>query len=391
MAVTVVSNPVLSPSLLSASYPAIIELSSDKYGTANITQFRYVAEVTALSVIGTKYTVPIDGVSSAGFFDVHELFKTILRLGHLKWGTISDITKMTTPGPQSEYVSRGFSVRVKEQYYDTGVFTENTGSLLNFIALRGWTDSVTQLWNYQNWYQLNGLRNFMPFSGLQRIIYPHRTNDPSWNPDTTHEYLNIKLTYYNTVGSPLGAFDNWFDRTESNFSRCVYFPLYKSGVSTHSTFSYIKVEIYTGTGVGVGAVLEETFYIDKNVETCVDDEQVVMFQDRLFQWAFMSFDKKQFTTINTRPQTAETGDGRIRYNVKSDDTVTLNTNWLADEQNDLIKDLVATEQCFLVDASDGSLEPVTVVPNSLRLQTSRNDGLHQYRISFRKSIDNFAP
>jgi hypothetical protein len=47
MAVTVASNPPVSPNVISASYPAIIELTSTVYGTANITQFRYVAEISA--------------------------------------------------------------------------------------------------------------------------------------------------------------------------------------------------------------------------------------------------------------------------------------------------------------------------------------------------------
>jgi hypothetical protein len=354
-----------------------------------VTQFRYVAVFTALTALATKYTVPSVAGSSTGYIDFSELAKTIILLGRYQWGTTTDLTKMTVPKPQSEYVTRGFSVQVKEQYYLSGVFTENTGSTLAFVIARGWTDSATKIHLYKNWNQINGLSNFMPYSGHAKIVYPVRTEDPSWNNINVYNFMNIKLTFQKKDGSTLSSVNNWFDRDVTGWSRAVYFPLYRSGSSDHKDFGRVMVQIYTSTTAS-GGTLEETFYIDKNVETCADDELVVMFRDRLNQWSFMSFSKKSFTTINTDPQMAETGLGRYRYNVDSSDTITGNTDWMDDEQNELVKDLMATELSYIVE-SDGALTPVTVVPNSLRLQTSRMDGLHQYQIAFRKSFDNFAP
>jgi hypothetical protein len=111
----------------------------------------------------------------------------------------------------------------------------------------------------------------------------------------------------------------------------------------------------------------------------------------------MSFSKKSRVQVNTTNQLAEapTGSypdsGRYRYNVEASETLTLNTDWMNDNQNELLKDLIATPRAYLVSPTDGSLEQVTVVPNSLQLQTSRNDGVFQYSMSFRKSVDNFAP
>ena len=389
MAVTVTSNPPVSPNVISVSYPAIIEMTSTVYGTANVTQFRYLAEVTAGgSAVGSKYTVPVAPSASNGYFDVSELFKLALKLSHLAYGKTTEITKESWALAQAEAANITFTVQIKEQYYLSGVFTTNTGSLLTFIGGRGWTDRTNDIWGIVNWWQYNGLGNFIPYSGLSRIMIAIRTDDPSWTATGTNPYMNIKRTWKNVSGGTKQV-DNWeFDRTAAGYLDCVYCPLYKSGQSDDADFGSVELVLSTRPSVGGADTVEETLEIYKNLETCVDDEAVIMFRDRFFQWSFMSFTKKQNTTVNTQPQQAEAADGRFRYNVKASETLTLNTDWMVDGVNEMFKDLVASEQCFLM-SSDGSLEAVTVVPNSLRLQTSRNEGLHQYQMQFRKSLDNF--
>jgi hypothetical protein len=389
MAVTVTSNPPVSPNVISASYPAVITLTSTVYGTANITQFRYVAEISAAgSPVGTKYTVPDNPTTSLGRFDVSEIFKLALTLGILAYGKTSEITRENLPRKQSDDPNVTFTVQIKEQYYNSGVFTTNTGSLLTFEVGRGWTDSSTYIWGKVNWWQYNGLTNFIPYSGLSKIMYPQRTEDPGFVATGTNPWMNIRLIFYNTAGGIKATVNNWFNRTLATYDKVVYFPLYASGHTDDADYSHVVVQVITSPTSGGAETLEETYSIYKNINTCVDDETVIMFRDRFFQWSFMSFTKKQNTTVNTRPQQAESIKGRFRYNVKADDVLTLNTDWMPDAVNEMFKDLVATEQCYLV-AADGTLEQFTVEPNSLRLQTSRNDGLHQYQMSFRKSLDNF--
>jgi len=389
MAVTVTSNPPVSPNVISVSYPAIIKMTSTVYGTANVTQFRYLAEVTASgSAVGTKYTVPVAPSGSIGYFDVSELFKLALKLGILAYGKTTEITKEVLPRKQSEAPNITFTVQIKEQYYLSGVFTTNTGSLLTFIAGRGWTDSATYIWGNVNWWQYNTLTNFIPYSGLSKIMYPQRTEDPGFVATGTNPWMNIRLIFYNTAGAIKATHNHWFNRTLATYDKVVYFPLYASGHTNDADYSHVVVQVITSPTSGGTETLEETYSLYKNIYTCVDDEAIVMFRDRFFQWSFMSFTKKQNTTVNTQPQQAEAADGRFRYNIKASETLTLNTDWMVDGVNEMFKDLVASEQCFLM-SSDGSLEAVTVVPNSLRLQTSRNEGLHQYQMQFRKSLDNF--
>lgn len=120
-----------------------------------------------------------------------------------------------------------------------------------------------------------------------------------------------------------------------------------------------------------------------------------MFRDRFFQYSFMSFSKIHRVRIDTtadRGELVEEADppGRFKYNLEAADTLILNTDFMSEAQNPLIRDLLQTEEAYLVDPDDGSLDQVVVVPSSLVLKTSRANGMVQYQMSFRKSVDNFV-
>ena len=396
MAVSVVSNPPVSPFVLSASYPAIIELSSNVYGTAGITQFRYVAEVTAVVDLGVKYTVPSEAFSSTGVFDVHELFKLMLLLDHGVWngGSLGGdpITQITAPIQQGAFVQFSFQVVIKEQYYNSGVFTTNTGPTLLFTAGRGFTDKTDSEWFYCNFNQLpelNQTLTWMPYSGHAYQVIAMKVKDNSWTSAGAKPHFGIQV--YSNPGNVLVG-EWWFLRDALGYQGAVYIPLLYPGNTDQSDFENLEIYglISPSASVGAGTEEVERIFLNKTISLC-ENEVVVMFQDRFLQWSFMSFSKHSAKTINTQPQQAEALSGRFRYNVKSSDYLTLNTDWMDDLQNELMEDLIATEQTFLVDPDDGSLEKLTVVPNSLRVQTSEVDGLHQYQMQFRKSLDNFKP
>ena len=195
MAVTVVSSPPVSPFVLSASYPAVIEMTSNVYGGAGITQFRYVAEVTAIIDLGVKYTVPAVASISTGYFDVHELFKLLLFLRPEQYdaGTFDGdpLTQITTPIQQASFVHFSFQVVIKEQYYNAGVFTTNTGPTLVFKAGRGWTDKTDSEWVYTNWWQYNGLSDFLPYSGLTPQVFCQRTEDSTWPTSALQGFARV--------------------------------------------------------------------------------------------------------------------------------------------------------------------------------------------------------
>ena len=386
MAVTIVSNPPQTPTIISASRPAIIKLTSDKYGTAGVTQFRYLATIVAGAVdLGTKYTV-VSESPNIGYIDCANTFREMIALSEDVYNAPgSPLPKITTIHGDNAQTTDLIQVQVFEQYYLSGVFTQNAGLVMNFIVARGFTDDVNFDWLYDNWWRYNGLENFIPFSGAMPLVYRQFTDRPGWNP--LAPYLNINVSRLND-GFPM--YDMWITRTSFEYTGCVYFPI-TSAASLDPAFTGVHIEVGISVSAGHSEVVQDTYNIEKTIEICDEDEEaVLMFQDRFYGWSFMSFAKKQYTTIGTEPQRAEAPTGRFRYNVDSSDVILLNTDWMPEQMNPLFRDLIATEQCFLVD-SGGDLEAVTIVPNSFRLQTSRNEGLIQYSISVRKSVDNFKP
>jgi hypothetical protein len=385
MAVTVISQPLLTPNVISASYPAVFKLSSNIYGTANVTQFRFLAEiVSGADDLGTKFTV-VSEDPNIGYIDVANTLRELLHLEPWQEGGAVDdwLTEITSYKRQGDLVRRLFTITIKEQYFLSGVFTENALAPVVIQAARGFSDDANRLWSLDNWYRFNGLSDFMPYSGKMPIVYPIRTDAVGWSAGSP--YMNIVVKTY-PGGGVIGSW--WFDRTTADVLGVVYVRCYYVGITDQADRKYITIESFISTVNGSGGVLQETVQLDNNVTDCEDGETVLMFRDRFFQWSFMSFTQKHFTTTNTQPQRAEAPTGRYRYNVDASDNLLLNTDWVPEGWNPLFRDLIQTEECYLVNA-DATLEEVTIVPNSFRYQTSRNDGLIQYSISVRKSIDNF--
>ena len=391
MAVISISQPI-TPDLLTASFPQIIVLESDKYGTAGITQHRFRMSIAraADNLDISKFTIVTNETDKQGQFDIASSVASVLNLSPFLYDAVTfdlPITGIATFGPLLSLVDRQFFFNFYEQYYDAGVFTENFGTFGYLYYTRGWTDDTDYKWIYANWYQFNGLTNFLPFSGHHKQVVAQPTRNDSWPTIAAEPYFKIQSYYYNS-GVPTLALDNVGLRNVDAWSATFYMQLFRVGLSDQADFE--KVEFVLSTAAAPGGPFTEVdrWEMEKTITVCEDDEALIMFQDRFWNWSFMSFNKKQSTTVNTMPQQAESATGRFRYNVKSSDVLTLNTDWMDDAVNEMFKDLVSTEQCFLV-AADGSQEALTVVPNSLRLQTSRNEGLHQYQMQFRKSLDNF--
>jgi len=283
---------------------------------------------------------------------------------------------------QAENVIEPYTVVLKEQYYLNGVFTEVTGDTLDFRAARGFSDVTDFIWTYDNWYRFNGLSNFIPYSGRKRITYPVFTEGPQY----TQQYINIQLHPFNPVQ---GWFNEWFDRTALGYIGIVNIPLYEAGVTDVDGYPGVQIDI-SQSATPSGGTAVDTILIEANLEECVDDEVILMYQDRFFQWSYMSFSKKNIVRVDTQDIRMEGVDGRFRYNVESSDTIRLNTDWMEEGQNPLIRDVINTEKCFIVN-DDGSIDEVVIDQNSLGIQTSRNDGLIQYSMNVRKSVDNFVP
>jgi len=388
MAVTVISAPPVSPALTTVDDAFLITVSSSVYGTAGITQHRFRADVAAILNLGTRYTVVNSSVAPQGTFDFCDLFKTLIFLSPYQWSTLLPITQTSGAIQLNDFPYWIFQVSLSEEYYNSGVFTQVAGPVLVFLAGRGWTDSPTQLMIYDNWYRRNGLTKFMPYTGQTFQVYPQKTEDPSWPSVGLEPWLGLEIAA--TPGGVL--YSVYVSRGAPGWIGVVYMRMYWPGVTDQADFKRLTITVRTSP-IASGGTIRDQYDIERTHYECTDPEMLIMFRDSNFQYASMSFTKKhrESITVDDMQNAESITDGRYRYNVEASETLELNTNWMFDEQNVLVKEMMASEEHWLVSQVDGSLTKVVIVPNSLRLQTSRNDGLFQYTVSFRKSKDFFIP
>jgi hypothetical protein len=397
MAVSYISFPAVSPDRVSFSYPGVIVVDSTVYGTVNVTQHRFRLEILdGATVITNLYTVVDDEATGYGRFDISDIVKAIINISNQSETGGDDITKIASIDFLDYDMPDTINVNLYEQYYLSGVWTQNSGGSKTFEALRGFTDKANDEWFYENIWRLTGLENVLPFSGKQRQVWPFRTDGSGWVDPATNRYLFVELIA--EPGTTIEINDA-IDRQAATLKPDGYVQLYHAS-SLLDTFEYYELRLTsapTNAYPIVGGTVEESYKIYKNIDACIDDEILIMFLDRFYQWSFMSFPKKNklsTSVTSTKGELANIGEmpGRFRYNVEASDLLTLNTDWLDENQNDLVRDLMQSEATYLVDQTDGSLEHVTIETNSVTYKTRRNDLIQiQYTMQFRKSLDNFIP
>jgi hypothetical protein len=93
----------------------------------------------------------------------------------------------------------------------------------------------------------------------------------------------------------------------------------------------------------------------------------------------VNFDTLTYDTY--KPQVAQ-------YNKLGKESITLNTNYLSEEYNEVIKQLMMSEQVWLTKLTDTELV-LGVIPTtqSVTYKTSLNDRLVQYTIDFNYAFD----
>lgn len=76
-----------------------------------------------------------------------------------------------------------------------------------------------------------------------------------------------------------------------------------------------------------------------------------------------------------------------RYSVNARESITLNTPFLPEDYNSVIKELMLTENAWLVDVTTNEVTPIIPKTKSLTYKTSVNDRLTQYTIDFDYAYD----
>jgi hypothetical protein len=75
--------------------------------------------------------------------------------------------------------------------------------------------------------------------------------------------------------------------------------------------------------------------------------------------------------------------GKLNYIVDSQQSLTVNTNWVAEEYNELLKQMLVSEEIYWAyDETNNDLRPITISTESLTFKTGVNDKVIQYQFDF---------
>jgi hypothetical protein len=133
-----------------------------------------------------------------------------------------------------------------------------------------------------------------------------------------------------------------------------------------------KFEPYKVTFVNKFGVLQDLWFNLKSVERLNTSGET-------YKANVVNFDTLTYDTY--KPQVAQ-------YNKLGKESITLNTNYLSEEYNEVIKQLMMSEQVWLTKLTDTELV-LGVIPTtqSVTYKTSLNDRLVQYTIDFNYAFD----
>jgi len=93
----------------------------------------------------------------------------------------------------------------------------------------------------------------------------------------------------------------------------------------------------------------------------------------------------QLGSFNAASLTYDKTEAKLqRYIVDSDETIIMNTDFLDEGWNELLKQLLVSDELYYLDKVDGEWRPLTIVTNSIEFKTGVNDKLIQYTIQFSK-------
>jgi hypothetical protein len=125
----------------------------------------------------------------------------------------------------------------------------------------------------------------------------------------------------------------------------------------------------------------------------------IKWKNRFGQWDWFNFNmvNTQSFTVNRsvyEPQLGSWGARSLSYNnydssilnylVDTDQNITVNTDWVSQDYNDIFKQLLVSDEIYWVyDESDGKLRPITINTPSITFRTGVVDKTIQYAFDFK--------
>jgi len=123
----------------------------------------------------------------------------------------------------------------------------------------------------------------------------------------------------------------------------------------------------------------------------------IKWKNRFGQFDYLNFDmvNRQSMTANKRtyqPQIGSFTQRTLSYNeydtqtlnyvVDANQTISCNTNWLSEDYNDILKQLLVSDEIYWMQYNTNAVKPLTIVTSNIQFKTGVVDKLIQYQFDF---------
>lgn len=222
---------------------------------------------------------------------------------------------------------------------------------------------------------------------------------PIWRGQGNPKISSLQVTASYTNGSTLTASENITNVNTLSSSLMVYnskgFPA-DNWTSLPSSSGGFDLKSYKVNAVsGSGAIMATLNY--EIEQECYYTPVKIAYKNKYGQFDWFNFYKRHDVTFNTdqrlyQPQLGTWSAQTLtyskfqtraqRYIVDATEVLSVNTDFIEEEYNELFKQLLVSDEIYWVIDDEGTVRPLTVQTNSLAFRTHVNVKLIQYTVVF---------
>lgn len=206
----------------------------------------------------------------------------------------------------------------------------------------------------------------------------------------TFNVVPTKVVYSGSLGNGSIAVSGNLD----TYSQTQYVPIgpAQSGFPLSAASEWFTIQAYNGNAA-LGSPIRFEYKCKQKYPNVR-----LKWKNKFGQFDWFNFDminKQSFTTTNRsyQPQIGSWEGSSLSYQnyessnlnyiVDSQQTITVNTDWVDQDYNDIFKQLLVSEEIYWIsDEASNTLEPITIKTNTVQFKTGVVDKLIQYQFDF---------
>ena len=208
----------------------------------------------------------------------------------------------------------------------------------------------------------------------------------------TFAVLPSRVVYSGSLGNGSIAVSGNLD----TYSQTQYVPIgpAQSGFPLSAASEFYTIQAYNGD-VALGKPIRFEYKCKQKYPNVR-----LKWKNKFGQFDWFNFDmvnKQSFTTTNRnyQPQIGSWAGATLSYQnfessnlnyiVDSEETITVNTDWVSQDYNNIFKQLLVSEEIYWIsDEAANTLEPITISTPSIEFKTGVVDNLIQYQFDFNR-------